>query len=245
MHGLWRARSVAAGLCAVADRHQGMASDARATEDEMLGARLRQGIEALPLTASDAQQRLLLGYLALLQKWNRSYNLSAVREPLQMVAQHLLDCLAIVPALDRQLAGKAAQILDVGSGGGLPGVVLAVMRPAWSVCCVDSVAKKAAFIQQVSAELGLKNLQAKHARVETLQRQPSDVVVSRAFASLAEFTALTGGQLAAAGIWLAMKGKVPADEIAALPPGIAVFHVEPLLVPGLDAQRCLIWMRRA
>ncbi|HMO47702.1 MAG TPA: 16S rRNA (guanine(527)-N(7))-methyltransferase RsmG [Rubrivivax sp.] len=212
---------------------------------EHLADRLRQGIEALRLKVSDAQQGLLLDYLALLQKWNRAYNLSAVREPLQMVSQHLLDCLAIVSPLDRQLHGAAARVLDVGSGGGLPGVVLAVMRPGWPVCCVDAVAKKAAFIRQAAVELGLRNLHAEHARVETLRLPPADVVVSRAFASLAEFTRLTRGQLAPGGVWLAMKGKLPDDEIAALSPGVVVFHVEPLQVPGLDAQRCLIWMRPA
>ncbi len=205
---------------------------------------LRSGLEALSLPAEDVLLDRLLAYLDLLQKWNQAYNLSAVREPQQMVRQHLLDCLAALPPLDRHLPGRDARILDVGSGAGLPGVVFALMRPNWSVCCVDAVAKKASFVRQVSAELALRNLQSEHARVEQLRLPSFDVVVSRAFASLADFSALTRRHLSQeGGCWLAMKGKVPEDEIAALPAGVTVFHVEPLHVPGLDAQRCLVWMR--
>jgi 16S rRNA (guanine527-N7)-methyltransferase len=206
-------------------------------------AALRAGLESLSLAVSDNQVDRLLGYLDLLRKWNQAYNLSAVRDPQQMVYQHLLDCLAALPALDRHLLGREARILDVGSGAGLPGVVWAVMRPSWSVCCVDAVAKKASFVRQVAAELGLRNLRSEHARVEQLDRAQVDVVVSRAFASLADFAALTGRHLSPGGCWLAMKGKVPDDEMAALPADVRVFHVEPLQVPGLDAQRCLVWMR--
>ena len=204
---------------------------------------LGSGLETLGLPASDAVRRQLLAYLDLLHKWNQAYNLSAVRDPQQMVHQHLLDCLAALPALDRDLQGRGARVLDVGSGAGLPGVVWALMRPHWSLCCVDAVAKKASFVRQVAAELALHNLRAEHARVEQLQLPPFDVVVSRAFASLADFTRLTRRQLANGGCWLAMKGKVPEDEIAALGADVTVFHVEPLQVPGLDAQRCLVWMR--
>lgn len=206
-------------------------------------AALRSGLEALSLPADEALLDRLLGYLDLLQKWNRAYNLSAVRDPQQMVHQHLLDCLAVLPALDRHLQGHEARILDVGSGAGLPGAVWALMRPNWAVCCVDAVAKKAVFLRQVAAELALRNLQSEHARVEQLPNLGVDVVVSRAFASLADFTALTRQHLAPGGCWLAMKGKLPNEEIAALPADVVVFHVEPLQVPGLDAQRCLVWMR--
>ena len=206
-------------------------------------AALRSGLEALSLLADDILQDRLLAYLDLLQKWNRAYNLSAVRDPQQMVYQHLLDCLAALPALDRHLQGREARILDVGSGAGLPGVVWALMRPNWAVCCVDAVAKKASFVRQVAGELALRNLQSEHARVEQLRLPLVDLVVSRAFASLADFTALTRQHLSPGGCWLAMKGKVPDDEIAALPADVSVFHVEPLQVPGLDAQRCLVWMR--
>jgi 16S rRNA (guanine527-N7)-methyltransferase len=204
---------------------------------------LRAGLDALSLPATDDGVDRLLGFLDLLQKWNQAYNLSAVREPMQMVHQHLLDCLAALPSLDRHLQGRDARILDVGSGAGLPGVVWALMRPNWSVCCVDTVGKKASFVRQVAAELALRNLRAEHARVEQLRWAPVDVVVSRAFASLADFSALTRQHLLPGGCWLAMKGKVPDGEIAALPADVKVFHVEPLQVPGLDAQRCLVWMR--
>jgi 16S rRNA (guanine527-N7)-methyltransferase len=206
-------------------------------------AALWAGLEALSLPVADASMDRLLAYLDLLHKWNQIYNLSAVRDPQQMVHQHLLDCLAALPPLDRHLHGSEARILDVGSGAGLPGVVWALMRPNWSVCCVDAVAKKASFVRQVAAELALRNLQAEHARVERLRIPPAAVVVSRAFASLADFSALTRQHLSPSGCWLAMKGKIPDDEIAALPGDVAVFHVEPVQVPGLDAQRCLIWMR--
>jgi 16S rRNA (guanine527-N7)-methyltransferase len=204
---------------------------------------LRSGLESLSLPADEALLDRLLAYLDLLQKWNQAYNLSAVRDPQQMVHQHLLDCLAALPAVDRHLRGREARILDVGSGAGLPGVVWALMRPNWAVCCVDAVAKKASFVRQVAAELALRNLQAEHARVEQLCIVAVDVVVSRAFASLADFAALTRQHLAPGGCWLAMKGRLPEEEIAALPADVAVFHVEPLQVPGLDARRCLVWMR--
>ena len=211
---------------------------------------LDAGLRALGLEADGAQRDRLLAYLDLLRKWNQAYNLSAVRDPQQMVHQHLLDCLAALSPLDRHLQGREVQdrelrILDVGSGAGLPGVVWALMRPQWSVCCVDAVGKKASFVRQVAAELVLRNLRAEHARVEQLQLPPFDVVVSRAFASLADFTRLTRRQLALGGCWLALKGKLPEDEIAALGVDVTVFHVERLRVPGLDAQRCLVWMRPA
>ena len=201
-------------------------------------------MQALGLPASDVAVDPLLAYLDLLQKWNQAYNLSAVRDPQRMVHQHLLDSLAALPSLDRRLQGRDdARILDVGSGAGLPGVVWALMRPGWSICCVDAVAKKISFIRQVAAELSLRNLQAEHSRVEQLQRPGFDLVASRAFASLADFSALTRRHLQPDGCWVAMKGKVPEEEIAALPADVEVFHVEQLRVPGLDAQRCLVWMR--
>ncbi len=194
------------------------------------------------MTVAQAQQ--LLAYLALLQHWNRTHNLSAVREPGAMFTHHLLDSLAVLPALRRHLAACAApHVLDVGSGGGLPGLVLAVMEPSWRLTCVDAVAKKCAFIRQAAGELGLHNLATAHARVERLAAQQADLVISRAFASLLDFTTLTGTHLATSGVWAAMKGKMPADELAALPPEVAMFHVEQIAVPELDAQRCLVWMR--
>ncbi len=183
-------------------------------------------------------------YLGLLAKWNSAYNLTAVRELAQMRTQHLADCLAVVGPLRRQLGiDKPTRILDVGSGGGLPGVLLALADPRWDVSCIDSVGKKAAFVRQVAAELALPNLHALHGRVEALKAPPFDVITARAFASLPDLVRLTRPLLAPTGVWMAMKGKHPDDEIAALPPDVEVFHVEPLDVPGLDANRCLIWIR--
>jgi len=196
---------------------------------------------ALGLASSESQTVALLSYLDLLQHWNATYNLTAVRDRAGMLTQHLADCLAVVSPLQRH-AGQG-RLLDVGSGGGLPGVVIATLLPGWDVTCVDTVAKKAAFVRQVAGALALPHLHAVHARVENLQLPPFDVITSRAFSTLADFTALTRRHLAPGGVWLAMKGRVPDDEIAALPSDIDVFHVEPLQVPGLDAQRCLIWMR--
>jgi len=191
-----------------------------------------------------AEDPRLERYLGLLTKWNAAYNLTAVRDPEQMRIQHLADCLAVVEPLRRQTDGsQAVRVLDVGSGGGLPGVVLALADPAWDVTCVDAVGKKAAFIRQVAAELALPNLHAVHARIEALPIQGFDVITARAFASLADFTQQTRRLLARDGVWMAMKGKRPDDEIAALPADTHVFHVEQLTVPGLDAARCLIWMR--
>lgn len=213
-----------------------------------LEAGLRQGLQTLALALSDAQVHTLLAYVDWVAKWNKVYNLTAVRNPQEMLTHHLLDSLAVVAPLQRQLAavGKAAgaTLLDVGSGAGLPGVVVAIACPQVRVSCVDTVAKKALFIQQVAAALRLPNLQGIHARVENLT-QTFDVVSSRAFASLVDFTTWSRQALAPDGIWLAMKGKVPHDEVQVLPPTVQVFHVEHLAVPGLDAERCVLWLRPA
>lgn len=205
--------------------------------------RLRAGLRQLNLSADAKQEQQLLAYLDLIIAWNRWINLTAVRDPQQMVVGHLLDCLAALPAIDRRCGRNELRVLDVGSGAGLPGAAWAVLRPEWSITCVDAVAKKAGFVRQVAAELGLRRLHAEHARVEALRDAPYDLIVSRAFAALPEFVALTAGLLAADGCWLAMKGRVPHQEISALPATIDVFHVEQLLVPQLDASRCLVWMR--
>ena len=191
---------------------------------------------------TDAVRRLI-GYLDLLQRWNSTYNLTSVRRRDEMLVQHLVDCLAVVPAVRRALP-HGGRVLDVGSGGGLPGVVLAIALPALKVTCVDTVGKKAAFVRQVSAQLGLPTLQAVHGRVESLAGHQAELICSRAFASLADFVRLTRDRLAPGGVWMAMKGRVPADEIAALPPDVDMFHVEHVRVAGLDAERCLVWMRR-
>ena len=204
---------------------------------------LQDAATQLALDVSDSQVDALLGYLALLQRWNATYNLTSVREPEQMLTHHLADCLAVVVPLRRQTGTGPMRLLDVGSGGGLPGAVIALLNPGIDVTCVDSVGKKAAFVQQVAGELRLRNLHAQHERVEQMKAEPFDVVTSRAFASLADFARLTRQHLAADGAWMAMKGKPPTDEIAQLPGNIEVFHVEQLDVPGLDAERCLVWMR--
>ena len=210
-----------------------------------LGDTLRAGTQALGLDLAQEQVGKLLDFLALLQKWNKVYNLTAVRDPQEMLTHHLLDSLAAVAPLRRHIAGQggaSVRLLDVGSGGGLPGVVFAICCPEVDVSCVDTVAKKAAFIQQAAVALQLPNLHGIHARVETLAG-PFDVVSCRAFASLVDFTTWSRQALAAHGTWLAMKGRHPHDEISALPADVRVFHVEQLAVPGLDAERCIVWMR--
>jgi 16S rRNA (guanine527-N7)-methyltransferase len=204
---------------------------------------LRDGAVQLGLPLGEAQVDRLLDYLDLIQKWNKVYNLTAVRDPAEMLTHHLLDSLAAVGPLQRHTGGKAVSLLDVGSGAGLPGVVFAVCCPEVRVDCVDTVAKKAAFLQQAAVALKLPNLKGVHARVENLAG-PYDIICSRAFASLADFVTWSSAALAGEGVWLAMKGKHPADEIVALPPGVEVFHVEQLQVPGLAAERCIVWMKR-
>ena len=220
--------------------------------------------EALALEVSPAQVDALLQYLALLQRWNSTYNLTSVRDPAQMLSLHLADCLAMVKPLRRHLGGRSdARVLDVGSGAGLPGVLIAALNPGWAVTCVDTVGKKAAFVQQVATELALRNLHSVHARVEQLNAPPFNVITARAFASLPDLVKLTRQHLAPGGVWLAMNGKRPNEDLAqlaaqfqALPPALSpapppappqnpieVFHVEPLTVPGLDAERCLVWMK--
>lgn len=217
-----------------------------------LESALRAGIQALGLELADAQIGQLLAYQDLIQKWTKVYNLTAVRDPAEMLTHHLLDSLAVVLPLQKQLAQMRAvgawaadaqvRLLDVGSGAGLPGAVIAICCPEVTVHCVDTVAKKAAFIQQVAVSLKLPNLRGIHARVENLT-DTYNVVSSRAFASLLDFVTWSRKCLVEQGVWMAMKGKHPADEIAALPVDVQVFHVEPLVVPGLDAERCILWLQ--
>jgi 16S rRNA (guanine527-N7)-methyltransferase len=221
---------------------------------------LRQGVVALGLTLDDPQITRLLDYLDLIQKWTKVYNLTAVREPEDMLTQHVLDSLAVIAPLRLKLADlccdgsnnavggqtvvvPSVRLLDVGAGAGLPGVVIAICCPDIRVDCVDAVAKKVAFIRQVAATLNLSNLRGLHARVESLVEKYA-IVASRAFASLADFVVWSDGVLASGGVWLAMKGKFPESEISALPHAVQVFHVEHLAVPGLVAERCIVWMRK-
>ncbi|MBI3156371.1 MAG: 16S rRNA (guanine(527)-N(7))-methyltransferase RsmG [Burkholderiales bacterium] len=226
---------------------------------------LAEGAARLGCTLAPEQLAQLRAYRGLLQRASRIHNLTSIHDQAAIDTLHLLDALALVPAIDRYLAATAATatatatesdrtvqpdsatptILDVGSGAGLPGVVIAIARPHWRVVCLDAVAKKMRFVQQAAIELGLTNLAAVHARAEQAPPVGADLVVSRAFASLADFVGATRRHLRPDGVWVAMKGRAPADEIAALPSDVAVFHVEPLRVPGLDAERCLVWMRQA
>jgi 16S rRNA (guanine527-N7)-methyltransferase len=218
-----------------------------------LEADLRAGVQTLGLVLSEGQLGQLLDYLELIQKWTKVYNLTAVRDPAEMLTHHLLDSLAVISPLLQQLAQLRAsgavaaeapvRLLDVGSGAGLPGAVIAICCPQVTVHCVDTVAKKAAFIQQVAVALKLSNLRGIHARVEKLTER-YEVVSSRAFASLVDFVSWSAQALAEQGVWMGMKGKHPLDEMAALPAGVQVFHVEQLVVPGLDAERCIVWMRQ-
>ncbi len=212
---------------------------------EDLKLALADGISALGLSLSEEAQKQLLDYMALIQKWNKVYNLTALRDPQEILTHHLLDSLSAVGPLMHQTRplGGAFSFLDVGSGGGLPGVVIAICCPGVNVTCVDAVSKKAAFVQQVAASLKLGNLKGLHARVETLSG-PFDVIGSRAFASLPDFVNWSSGALADGGVWMAMKGKLPEEEMSALPSMAQVFHVEQLLVPGLNAERCMIWMKK-
>jgi 16S rRNA (guanine527-N7)-methyltransferase len=219
-----------------------------AAPTDALRPTLEAGLAELGLALSATQVDQLLAYQALIAQWNKVYNLTAVRDPAEMLTHHLLDSLAAVPPLLRHTQGQAAAVLDVGSGGGLPGVVLAITCPQLTVHCVDTVAKKAAFVQQVAASLKLPNLRGIHARVESLRAevgQGYDVVCSRAFASLVDFTTWSRAALKPGAVWMAMKGKHPVDELAVLPAAVEVFHVEQLLVPGLGAERCIVWLRPA
>jgi len=204
----------------------------------------------LGLALSNDDRARLLAYIALIERWTKVYNLTAVRDPAEMFTHHLLDCLAVVRPLEIGTAGQPTplHVLDVGSGAGLPGVVLAILKPEWQVTCVDAVAKKATFIRQAAAELGLSNVRVIHGRVEapaTFGGQRFGLVTSRAFASLSDFTRLTRHLLTPTGVWAAMKANLSDQEREELPPELAMFHVEQVQVPRLDAKRCLVWLRPA
>jgi 16S rRNA (guanine527-N7)-methyltransferase len=208
-------------------------------------ATLQAAAKQLGLQLTAEQSQRLLAYRDMIAKWNKVYNLTSLRDPAQMLSHHIVDSLAAASSLQNYFAQMGAvncRLLDVGSGGGLPGVVLATVIDSLDVTCVDTVGKKAAFVQQAANELGLKNLRGVHARVEDMQAPAFDVITSRAFASLSDFVQLTRIHLKSGAVWMALKGKHPEDEIAALPADINVFHVEQLTVPGLNAERCMVWM---
>lgn len=204
---------------------------------------LARGLEGLGLPSDERTVTLLGCFADLLLRWNRTYNLTAIREESEVVTHHLLDSAALVPMIAK-IAPEAKTLLDVGSGGGLPAVPTALLRPDLSVHAVDTVKKKVTFLQQAQIELGLKKFRAHHARVENLCLSPFDVITSRAFASLADFTSLTEHLLKPSGLWLAMKGVVPEEEIAALPGFVRVREILPMTVPGLHESRHLIVMER-
>jgi 16S rRNA (guanine527-N7)-methyltransferase len=208
-----------------------------------LSRRLKEGARQLELAIDDGQVKQLIAYLERLDRWNSVYSLSAWKNPSDLLIHHVFDSMSLVGPLQRFAEGRPLRILDAGSGPGFPAVVLAVMEPAWSVTAVDAVAKKVAFVRQAAAESGIPNLAGLHARLEDIPpSEPFDVVVSRAFGSLNHFTAQTRHLLAPGGVWVAQKGRIPKEEMAQLPGDFQVFHVEPVTVPGLDAQRCLVWM---
>jgi 16S rRNA (guanine527-N7)-methyltransferase len=206
----------------------------------VLGQALAAGIKELELDFTEHQHEQLLDYLALLFKWNAVYNLTSVRDPMQMVTHHLLDSLAAVPAFE-----GAVSVLDVGAGGGLPGIILAIAKPATKVALIDTVHKKTAFLTQVKAELGLSNVTVHTARVEQLKvPHKFDVITSRAFADLSDFVNWSGHHLAEGGQFIALKGVAPAEEQQRLPSEWKVSELRPLQVPGLQAERHLVFITR-
>lgn len=208
-----------------------------------LAQELREGLAALGLELPDAVQAKLLAYVAFLKKWNATYNLTAIRDESEMVTQHLLDSLSILPALQKSaLAGR--RWADIGSGAGLPGIPLAIVQPDLDMSLIETVEKKSAFQRQAKIELGLPNVTVVNRRVEDVAGGAFDVVISRAFADLADFVRLAGHLLTQGGRLYAMKGQLPEDEISRLPKGWALVECTALKVPGLDAQRHLLVIER-
>ncbi|MBA8887324.1 16S rRNA (guanine527-N7)-methyltransferase [Dokdonella fugitiva] len=203
------------------------------SDRDPLRQRLGAGLAALRIDLPDVVVARLLDYLALLHRWNATYNLSAVRDPVEMVTRHLLDSLAIMPYV------RGATLADLGTGAGLPGIPLAIVAPERAVTLVDSNGKKTRFLRAAVRELRLANVSVAEARVEAV-RGRFDCITARAFATLADMLAWGGHLLAPGGRWLALKGRHPQDEIDALPPGFTVEAVEPLVVPGLEAERHVV-----
>lgn len=203
-----------------------------------LQKKLSQGLAELGIDLDAATQQKLLDYLALLEKWNKVHNLTAVRDPNDMVTLHLLDSLSVLPHI------KSGRLLDVGSGAGLPGIPLSIVRPDLQVTVMDSSHKKASFMRQAKATLGIPNLEVICGRVEEFHPEHKfDMVISRAFSDLAEFMRLTAHLCAEGGVWLAMKGVYPFDELAQIKGPTS--EVVPLRVPGLEAQRHLVFLKAA
>jgi len=202
---------------------------------------LMKGLTALGLSLPEERVRALLDYLELLQKWGAVYNLTAIKTPEEMLVQHILDCLSSVIPMQAKVNSRA-RVLDVGAGAGLPSVVLAIACPTLQVVAMDAVAKKTAFVQQVSLQLGISNLKAQHGRIEEIKTGDFDLIVSRAFSSLVDFVRGSAGAMSPDGLWMSMKGRIPTDEMQVVQDFVQAISAEELVVPGLDAQRCLIWM---
>ena len=209
--------------------------------------RLTKAAEKMGLVLDDKQKQSVLLYLELIQKWNKTYNITAIKEAEQILVQHLFDSLSVIAPLQQQVgANKAAVVLDVGSGGGLPGVIIAICCPHWHVICIDAVEKKTSFITMVAGRLGLKNLSSKHCRIEDYASDEADLVVSRAFASLSDFANWSGHTAKKNGHLAAMKGHYYPDEIAELEKTSdwLLDLWQALEVVDMDAERCLIWLKR-
>jgi len=214
-----------------------------ASDGGLQATRLLTAAHALALTLPAAAPVQLQQYLAALARWNEVHNLTSIDGESASLVGHVFDSLALVAPMARHARGQPLKVLDVGTGAGFPGTVLAIAQPHWTVTAIDSVGKKVAFIRQAAVEAGISNLRPHHARVEDFRADPFDVIVSRAFSSLKTFTEKTRHLKARDGVWLAQKGKRPEDEMAELPQQVEVFHVEPVKVPELQAERCLVWMR--
>ena len=208
---------------------------------EQLAQVLAEGIDEMKLGIDAAQQDQLMAYLQLMHKWNGVYNLTSLRDPMQMVTHHLLDSLAAVPAF-----ADARNVLDVGAGGGLPGIVLAITRPDMQVSMIDTVHKKTAFLTQVKAELALANATVHTMKVQDLTvSEKFDVITSRAFADLSDFVNWSGHLLAQGGKFIALKGTAPSEERERVPAEWHVSSLQPLQVPKLVAERHLVYIERS
>jgi 16S rRNA (guanine527-N7)-methyltransferase len=205
---------------------------------------IRQDLIAVGLEGDVEAAHALAAYLQLIVRWNRTYNLTGPKDAARLRTEHLADCMAVVPALRRlRAASSPIHVLDVGSGAGLPGVVLAILHPSWQVTCIDAVGKKAAFIRQAAGQLNLSNLESVHARVESIEPSPRDsydIIISRAFSNLHQLVDLTRPLLRSGGVWVAMKGKIPKEELADIPEDVVVRNVQQVEVPGSVARRCLV-----
>ena len=203
-----------------------------------LKEQLKLGLQAMHLDLPTAQQLLLLEYVALLKKWNHTYNLTALRDENQMISHHILDSLTLLPYIK-----NATSMMDVGSGAGMPGIPAAICRPDLNITLLDSNTKKTSFLQQAVIELGLQNVTVASGRVEAMHDKKVDVVTSRAFAELHDFIALTKHLLNENGYWAAMKGVYPYEELENVPASVEVYQIDKLEVPTLNAERHMVLMR--